>query len=159
MFVGAGTTGGPPPSDLNYHHHAPDNAVNPAWRAAALQLIPCRFWTDENGTNGTNVTTMADIAAYSEELSTAAAWMPIIRDATPGAGGYHSEGDANEPDFQASFYGRETYDRLLGVKERYDPAGLFYAHKGVGSDAWYVTGQLEGLPTQNGRLCRVMSSG
>lgn len=146
MFVGAGTTGAPP------HRDPVDNAVNPAWRAAALQLIPCRFWTADADA------TLADIAAYSVEMSTAAGWMPAIRAATPGAGAYHSEGDADEPDFQASFYGRETYDRLLGVKERYDPTGLFYAHKGVGSEAWYVTGQLEGLPTQNGRLCRVSSS-
>lgn len=58
-------------------------------------------------------------------------------------------------DWQQSFYGNDTYKRLLALKQKIDPTGLFYAHKGVGSEDWYVTGQLEGLPTQNGRLCRV----
>lgn len=83
--------------------------------------------------------------------------MPILRNATPGGGAYDSEGDVNEPDFKQSFYGLETYNRLLEIKDKYDPDSLFYANKGVGSDAWVVTDQMAGLPTQNGRLCRVSS--
>lgn len=32
---------------------------------------------------------------------------------------------------------------------------FFHTQIEVGSEYWYVTGQLDGLPTQNGRLCRV----
>lgn len=151
MFVGASTTGAPANQTS-----PPDNAVNPAWRTTALNLIPCRFW-DASGTSTSNATstTMEDIAVYSREMSWGEGWMPAIREATPGAGGYLSEGDVNEPDFKSTFYGLETYERLLSVKRKWDPTGLFYAHMGVGSDEWFVTDQLEGLPTQNGRLCRV----
>lgn len=139
QYVGYGITGGPSTITI------PDNAVNVAWRDAALHLIPCRFW-DANST-------FEQIAAYSAEFT--ADWMPILQNATPGAGAYDSEGDVNEVDFKQSFYGLDKYARLLEVKDKYDPTGLFYANKGVGSDAWYVTGQLSGLPTQNGRLCPV----
>lgn len=121
--------------------------MNPAWRDAVFHLLPVRFW-DSNST-------WDEVALYSDEMTTE--WMPIIIDATPGGGGYASEGDVNEVNFKESFYGLEKYERLLEIKEKYDPDSLFYANKAVGSDAWYVTDQLAGLPTQNGRLCRVKS--
>jgi len=52
-----------------------------------------------------------------------------------------------------AFYG-SNYDRLYALKQKLDPTGLFYAPTGVGSEKWYITNQLAGLPTQNGRLCR-----
>ncbi|KAJ6178970.1 hypothetical protein N7519_009431 [Penicillium mononematosum] len=52
-----------------------------------------------------------------------------------------------------AFYGT-NYDRLYKLKQRYDPAALFYAPTGVGSEDWVVK-SLDGLPDQNGRLCRV----
>lgn len=125
----------------------PDNAVNPAWRTAGLQFVTIRFWDAD--------TTWDEYAAYSEEFTTE--WMPILIEATPGGGAYDSEGDTNEPNFKESFYGLEEYARLLEIKEKYDPYDLFYANKGVGSDAWYVTDQRTGLATQNGKLCRVES--
>lgn len=121
--------------------------MNAAWRNAALYLIPFRAWNANS--------TWTEIAGYSEEFT--ADWMPILKNATAGSGGYASEGDALEPDFKETFYGLDKYQRLADIKEKYDPTGLFYATKGVGSDEWYVTDQLEGLPTQNGRLCRASS--
>lgn len=83
-------------------------------------------------------------------------WLQSLRDANPGAGAYASEADILEPNWQQSFYGNDTYGRLYRFKEQVDPTGLFYAHNGVGSEGWYVTSKpVEGLPTQNGRLCRV----
>lgn len=136
-IIGYGITGGP----IEY----PDNAVNTAWRDAALHLIPVRIWTAE--------TTVVEMEEYSEHMTDS--WLQPLRDATPGSGGYASEGDVTEPDFKQSFYGLDKYERLYAIKQQVDPTGLFYAHEGVGSDEWYVTDQLEGLPTQNGRLCRV----
>ncbi|KAJ4416694.1 hypothetical protein N0V82_006603 [Gnomoniopsis sp. IMI 355080] len=141
QFVGVVTTGAPAGIDV------PDNAVNPPWRDTVLHLLAFRSW-DAN-------TTWSKYASYSDVFTNE--WMPILKNATPGSGSYDSEGDVNEPDFKQSFYGLENYDRLLEIKEKYDPEGLFYANKGVGSDAWYVTDQLAGLPTQNGRLCRISS--
>jgi hypothetical protein len=75
------------------------------------------------------------------------------RDVTPGSGAYMNEADVEEPDFQHSFYG-DGYDRLLRIKRSWDPWNLFYAVTAVGSESWYVEGT-RGLPTQQGRLCRV----
>jgi hypothetical protein len=74
------------------------------------------------------------------------------RDASPGSGAYMNEADVEEPDFQDSFYGR-GYERLLEVKRKWDPWGVFYAVTAVRSEEWVVEGT-RGLPTQQGRLCR-----
>ncbi|KAI4664655.1 uncharacterized protein J4E79_002953 [Alternaria viburni] len=76
-----------------------------------------------------------------------------LRDATPLSGAYMNEADVAEPNFQYSMYG-DNYDRLLKIKKERDPWGLFYAVTGVGSESWFVEGT-GGLPTQQGRLCRV----
>jgi FAD/FMN-containing dehydrogenase len=56
----------------------------------------------------------------------------VLRAAAPGAGSYVNECDFFEPDWQKSFWGG-NYARLAAVKRRYDPAGLFSVHHGVGS--------------------------
>jgi hypothetical protein len=76
-----------------------------------------------------------------------------LRDVTPLSGAYMNEADVAEPNFQDSMYG-ENYDRLLSIKKDRDPWALFYAATGVGSDDWVVQGT-RGLPTQQGRLCKV----
>jgi FAD/FMN-containing dehydrogenase len=119
------------------------NSVNPAWRKATGFFILAATWP----ANATD----AQIQQASETLTND--WMARWREVSPGAGSYMSEGDINEPDFQQSFYG-EHYARLLALKKKYDPTGLFYAPTAVGSEEWYVTDQLEWIPTQNGRLCR-----
>ncbi|KAF1842116.1 FAD/FMN-containing isoamyl alcohol oxidase-like protein MreA [Cucurbitaria berberidis CBS 394.84] len=75
------------------------------------------------------------------------------RDVSPGSGAYMNEVDTEEPNFQDSLYGR-NYDRLLRIKQQRDPWSAFYAVMGVGSEKWKVEGT-RGLPTQQGRLCRV----
>ncbi|KAG9192836.1 hypothetical protein G6011_11570 [Alternaria panax] len=76
-----------------------------------------------------------------------------LRDVTPLSGAYINEADVAEPDFQFSMYG-DNYDRLLSTKKKRDRWGLFYAVTGVGSENWVVEGT-RGLPTQQGRLCKV----
>jgi FAD/FMN-containing dehydrogenase len=44
-----------------------------------------------------------------------------------------SETDYFQPDWQAAFWG-DHYARLSRVKDRYDPAGLFWVHHGVGTE-------------------------
>jgi FAD/FMN-containing dehydrogenase len=56
----------------------------------------------------------------------------VLRDATPGAGSYVNETDYFEPDWARSFWGA-NYARLLDVKKKYDPQGLFRCHHCVGS--------------------------
>jgi FAD/FMN-containing dehydrogenase len=45
---------------------------------------------------------------------------------------YFNETDYFEADWQTAFWG-DHYGRLLRVKERYDPGGLFFVHHGVGT--------------------------
>jgi len=57
----------------------------------------------------------------------------------PGAGSYVSESNYFEPQWQRSFWG-SNYPKLAAVKQKYDPAGLFFVHHGVGSEAWSADG-------------------
>ena len=75
------------------------------------------------------------------------------RDLSPGAGSYLGESDILEPNFQQSFYG-SAYDRLLALKRKLDPKDVFFAQTAVGSENWKVV-TANGLPSGNGKLCRV----
>ena len=57
----------------------------------------------------------------------------------PDAGSYVSESDYFLKDWQRAFWG-SNYPRLLAVKKRYDPDGLFIVHHGVGSEEWSADG-------------------
>jgi FAD/FMN-containing dehydrogenase len=64
-----------------------------------------------------------------------AAAIKIIRDVTPEAGSYVNETNYFEADWQREFWG-ENYARLLEIKEKSDPDGLFFCHHCVGSERW-----------------------
>lgn len=57
----------------------------------------------------------------------------------PDAGSYVSESDYFRKDWQHAFWG-SNYVRLLKVKQRYDPEGLFTVHHGVDSEGWSSDG-------------------
>ncbi|KAJ5918308.1 FAD linked oxidase N-terminal [Penicillium verhagenii] len=120
-----------------------DDASNPAFRETLMHAITSTQWA-ANATNAQINTTMNKLTY--DALGT---W----RATCPDSGAYMSESDISEPNFQQAFYGT-NYDRLYKLKQRYDPTFLFYAPTGVGSENWEVQ-SLDGLPDQNGRLCRV----
>jgi FAD/FMN-containing dehydrogenase len=62
-----------------------------------------------------------------------------LRKVVPDAACYVSESNFFEKEWQRSFWGG-NYPRLLKVKARYDPDGLFVVHHGVGSEAWSEDG-------------------
>ncbi|KAI1381268.1 FAD-binding domain-containing protein [Hypoxylon crocopeplum] len=133
---------------LGYNMKAADNpsvnqtnAVNPAWRNTVLHGLLGATWSQE--------ATPADIAAANKNLVD---MMQPWRDASPGAGAYLNEADINEPNWQQAFYG-SNYAYLYQLKQKYDPWGLMWAPTAVGSEDWYVTGQIDYYPTQNGKLC------
>ncbi|KAI0017750.1 FAD-binding domain-containing protein [Xylariomycetidae sp. FL0641] len=113
----------------------PDNAVLPAWREAlGVCLLPA-FW-DETATPGE----MQARQDYQAEVL-----QPMVDAAFPGGAVYLNEANYRTPDWQRQLYG-DNYDRLLRIKNKYDPDGLLYAHTAVGSDAWFEDGEQ--------RLCR-----
>jgi FAD/FMN-containing dehydrogenase len=65
--------------------------------------------------------------------------MDQLRKAAPNAGAYVSESDYFQARWQEAYWG-PNYARLLKVKERYDPDGLFTVRHGVGSEQWSADG-------------------
>jgi FAD/FMN-containing dehydrogenase len=97
-----------------------ETAINPAvFDAAALAIVAALG--DGPGAEGRRARDRVGAA------------MRILRDATPGAGSYVNETDYFEADWQRSFWG-DNYPRLLAIKRKYDPQGLFSCHHCVGSE-------------------------
>ena len=94
-------------------------------------------------------------AQFRERVAVLERHMDAIRALTPGSGAYINEAEVTEPGWQKCFFGA-NYERLLAVKKTVDPWGLFWAPATVGSEPWAVR-SVDGLPTQNGPLCRVES--
>ncbi len=71
---------------------------------------------------------------------------PSIDALVPGGlSSYLNEANPFDPDWKRVFYG-ENYNRLLDIKDRYDPNSIFYGLTAVGSDRWEVH--------KDGRLCK-----
>lgn len=113
----------------------PPNAVLPQWRDTAALCTVVGYWEWD--------LSWAQMEARKSHL--VGHILPAIEAATPGSGSYLNEIDAEyRGDWKKELYGI-NYGRLLGVKNKYDPDHLLYAHFGVGSDYW-ETGS-------SGRLC------
>jgi FAD/FMN-containing dehydrogenase len=80
-----------------------------------------------------------DLTVASAERSRVQAAMAALRAAVPDTGAYVNECDYFQPDWQKAFWG-PNYPRLLDIKRRYDPNGLFVVHHGVGSEDWSEDG-------------------
>ncbi|KAK7750612.1 hypothetical protein SLS62_007459 [Diatrype stigma] len=119
-----------------------DNAVSPAFRAAVMHAD----LFDRTRLAGLSP------AAFDAAHACLDAQMQKWRAASPGSGAYFNEADLQEPDWQSAFFGAK-YDALRQIKRAIDPWGLFYAPATVGSEDW-VVGVADGLPSQNGPLCR-----
>jgi hypothetical protein len=65
--------------------------------------------------------------------------MAELRRLVPRPGSYVSESDFFEESWQDAFWG-VNYRRLLAVKQKYDPEGLFFVHHGVGAEDWSADG-------------------
>ena len=80
-----------------------------------------------------------DAAVARSEAEAVTATMDEIRRVATRAGSYVWETDYFQPHWQEAFWG-ENYARLLAVKAKYDPDGLFFLHHGVGSEDWSADG-------------------
>jgi FAD/FMN-containing dehydrogenase len=80
-----------------------------------------------------------DLTAARKNAAEIAKSMDELRAIVPDAGSYISESNFFERSWQQSYWG-PNYPKLRAVKERYDPAGLFFVHHGVGSEDWSADG-------------------
>ncbi len=62
-----------------------------------------------------------------------------LKKVAPDHGSYVSESNYFNAHWQHAFWGR-NYARLRAIKHHYDPAGLFFAHHGAGSEDWSPDG-------------------
>ena len=62
-----------------------------------------------------------------------------LKKVAPDHGSYVSESNYFNTDWKHAFWGR-NYARLRAIKHHYDPAGLFFAHHGAGSEDWSPDG-------------------
>jgi FAD/FMN-containing dehydrogenase len=74
-----------------------------------------------------------DIAKARQQAKLITAGMAPVKAFREQPASYFNETDYFEADWQTAFWG-DHYARLLRVKERYDPGGLFIVHHGVGTD-------------------------
>jgi FAD/FMN-containing dehydrogenase len=80
-----------------------------------------------------------DAAAARTKVEAVDKSMDAILKLLPRVGSYVWETDYFQPHWQEAFWG-ENYTRLLAVKGKYDPDGLFFLHHGVGSEDWSADG-------------------
>lgn len=120
--------------------------VNPVWRDVVMHA-------DVFARIDMGAVTPVEAAAAQRRLNEL---MEPLRAATPGGGAYFNEADANEPNWQVSFFG-SNYAKLARIKRERDPWHVFWAPSTPGSEAWAVESSSE-FPNQNGRLCRVQGS-
>jgi FAD/FMN-containing dehydrogenase len=62
-----------------------------------------------------------------------------LRRIAPAAGSYVSESNFFNRSWQREYWGG-NHPRLVEVKKKYDPEGLFFVHHGVGSEEWSADG-------------------
>jgi hypothetical protein len=124
----------PPPY---YRDHI---SMNPAWRNTVTHLITAQPWRD-------GMPQSVVQAVYRDVTHNRT---QLLRDLSPGTGAYFNEADSFEPEWQTSFFGVH-YPRLFDIKRRYDPDGLLWCRRCVGSEMW--------VEQRDGRLCRAEKKG
>ncbi|KAG4032586.1 hypothetical protein MFRU_006g00560 [Monilinia fructicola] len=112
-----------------------DNALLPAWRDAIIHVIMATAWNYSAPVSEM----VADQYYMVDDI------IPQFEALTPGGGAYMNEANFRQPNWQEAFFGK-NYDRLLGIKNKWDPEHLFYATTAVGSEAWSIAA--------DGRMCR-----
>ncbi|KAK7191755.1 hypothetical protein DPSP01_007209 [Paraphaeosphaeria sporulosa] len=120
------------------------NSVNPAFRKEEAMVLMINGVADPS--------TAAGLKQAADDFANKI--MGPLRKVTPNGGEYGNEADPWNTNWKQDFWG-DNYAQLATLKKKWDPTGLFYVHHGVGSDEWVVDDGDRGIPTQDGRLCRV----
>jgi FAD/FMN-containing dehydrogenase len=80
-----------------------------------------------------------DVAAGRRHAEAIDKAMSEVRKLVPSAASYINESNFFDEGWRESFWG-PNYARLLAVKDKYDPDGLFFGHHCVGSERWSADG-------------------
>jgi hypothetical protein len=115
---------------------ARDTAINPAaLDAFALAISAAEGQPRFEG----QPESPAELPSARSRAARVGAAIERLRRLAPSGGSYVWESDFFQRDWQDAFWG-SNHERLLEVKRRYDPEGLFFLHHGVGSEAWSQDG-------------------
>ena len=117
------------------------NAVLPAWRKTWAHFVVTAIWEPLNPTS------------ENYELTTLKANTAAFKKYTPNMGAYLSESDPSETDWKNQYFG-SNYARLLSIKNRYDPKGVFWCKPCVGNDQWTIMGG-DGIGQHGGTICKL----
>ena len=117
------------------------NAVNPAFRKAYTHVVIPASWSPLNEAQKMQATNHL----RNEQIQ-------ALRELAPASGAYVSEADPTEPDWQKTFWG-DNYPRLLEVKKKWDPKGVFWCKPCVGHELWTTVGG-DGIGQSEARICR-----
>ncbi|KAF8170321.1 hypothetical protein K438DRAFT_1614262 [Mycena galopus ATCC 62051] len=99
-------------------------SVNPGWRKALHLVILASGWTSS--------TPLSTQDTLRQTLTTQTS---LFEPFSEGLGAYLNEADRNDPDWPQSFWG-DNYERLLEMKRKFDPLGVFECPKCVGSEVF-----------------------
>jgi len=99
-------------------------SVNPGWRKALHLVIFASGWTSST-----------PLAIRDELRQTLTGQTSLFEPFSEGLGAYLNEADRNDPDWPQSFWG-DNYERLLEMKRKFDPLGVFECPKCVGSEVF-----------------------
>jgi len=114
----------------------PYSGLNPAWRISYFNNIVARGWAPGSSEDVKDAV-RRDITYHKGGA---------MEKQAPDTGVYMNEADRLDPNWQTNFYGKH-YEKLLDIKQRRDPGGVFYCPTCVGSAEW--------KEDDMGRLCKV----
>jgi FAD/FMN-containing dehydrogenase len=132
LHVNKGLAGGPAEAIAA----ARDTAMNPAvLDAFALIISGAEGPPAYPGITGHE----PDVATARRHAAAIDQAMNEVRRVLSDVGSYVAESNFFDAAWRQSFWG-PNYARLLAVKDKYDPDGLFFVHHGVGSERWSADG-------------------
>ncbi|QSZ31942.1 hypothetical protein DSL72_001511 [Monilinia vaccinii-corymbosi] len=118
-------------------------STTPAWRDSIWELSYGGGWTYNMtlGERETQISLLHNLTAMVEEL-------------TPAGGAYFNEAHPWTRDWKEAWWGPQNYERLAGIKRKYDPDNLLSCWKCVGFDEEAAAKEFPCLDVQPGRYSK-----